>query len=331
MSNLTFDLRLARPELEMTGALPLDGVTAIMGPSGSGKTTLLSMLAGLERRARGTIAFGEQVWQGRRRFLRPEARRIGMVFQDARLFPHLTVSENIAYGAQRRNVPPSNVHALAEAMGLRGLLHRYPGSLSGGEGRRVALARALATSPDILFLDEPLSGLDEASKARLLPYLSAAVMQSGIPAVYVTHSRTEVTQFADRVLLVEDGRVAGWGTPPQQLSVTVEAVGPDGVTIALGATRFTLPGQAEPGDARRIALKPESLLISEEDPGRSGALVTLLAEVRAISHEPEGPVLTLGLAGQILLMPVAADSRLAGTLPGQGSVVWLSLMSAVLR
>ncbi|MEM9342672.1 MAG: ATP-binding cassette domain-containing protein [Pseudomonadota bacterium] len=331
MANLTFDLHLTKPDITMTGALPMEGVTAIMGPSGSGKTTLLSMLAGLERRARGTVAFGDTAWQGKRRFTAPEARRIGMVFQDSRLFPHLTVLENIAYGAQRRKVLPANVHAVADAMGLRDLLHRHPTSLSGGEGRRVALARALATAPDILFLDEPLSGLDEASKARLLPYLTAAVSQSGIPAVYVTHSQLEVTQFADRVLLIEGGRVAGWGTPPQQLLVMVEQAGPSGVTVALGATRFSLPGQAEPGDARRIALRPENLLISEEDPGRSGAIVTLLAEVRAITHEPEGPVLTLGLAGQVILMPVAADSRLAGTLPSRGSVVWLSLMSAVLR
>ncbi|MEM0947697.1 MAG: ATP-binding cassette domain-containing protein [Pseudomonadota bacterium] len=333
MVELSFDLRLKRPDLtlEMQGRVPLTGVTAIMGPSGSGKTSLLRMLAGLEPGVRGEARFGDTVWQSGRRGLDPNARRVGFVFQDGRLFRHLSVKKNVAYGATRRGLPPAAANGIAQALGLEPLMNRRPSTLSGGETRRVALARALASGPDILFLDEPLSGLDENAKTQVLPYIARAVAGSGVPVLYVTHAQHEVTQLADRVLLVDAGRIVGWGRPPVHLAVTIIEARQGQVTVELGRTSFTLPGQGAPGDAREITLDERSVLLSRDAPGPSGALATLTAEVLSVSPRPSGPDVTLGLAGQRLMWRLAPGSALASRLPTQGEVVWLSLLSASLR
>lgn len=330
MGDLSFDISLSHPgfELKMTGAIPLDGVTAIMGPSGSGKTSLLMMLAGLERRARGDIRFGDERWSRGRRAVSPEARRVGLVFQEGRLFPHLTVRENVGYGARRRQVSASAVEGVIEGLELGGLLDRMPVTLSGGEARRVALARALASGPEILFLDEPLSGLDEDAKVHVLPYIARAVSGSGIPALYVTHSREEVSLLADRVLHVDGGRISGWGRPPSFLAVTVIERRAGHVTVELGASRFDIHGQGQPGDARRIAIPERGLLISRDPPGPSGALVTLACEVVSVAPRPSGPDLGLAVAGQQLSWRLEPGSGLAARLPAPGEKLWLSLLSA---
>lgn len=333
MVELAFDLTLERPgmELQMTGAIPLEGVTAVMGPSGSGKTTLLSMLAGLEPAARGEVTFGDQVWSHRKRHMRPEARRIGMVFQEGRLFPHMTVAENISYGARRRGVSPATVHGIAEALGLGDLIDRYPVALSGGETRRVALARALACNPEILFLDEPLSGLDSLAKDAVLPYLAQAIGSAGIPVVYVTHAREEVTRLADRVLLIEHGRVAGWGMPPAHLAVTVQEARGDRVVVELGGSSFAIPGHGFPGEARRIGLPVGGVLMSRDTPGPTGALAVFPVEVREVLPRPSGPLLRLSVAGQLVDWPVDPGSALASEAVTVGTRLWMSLLDAYLR
>ncbi len=333
MGELSFDLRLARPslKLEMAGAVPLEGVTAIMGPSGSGKTSLLMMLAGLEPKARGDIRFGDRVWARGRHGLPPEARRVGLVFQDARLFDHLNVRANIEYGARRRGVPGTAVDGIAGGLGLGPLMDRRPVSLSGGERRRVALARALASGPDLLCLDEPLSGLDDAAKAQVLPYMARAVATSGVPVLYVTHSQDEVTQFADRVLLVSEGRVSGWGRPPVDLAVTVEGERAGHLTVTLGRVELTLPGHGAAGDARRIALPEGGVLLSRDQPGPSGALAVLPAIVHRVSRRPSGPELVLDIAGQPLAWRLEPGSGLAERLPEPGERLWLSILSAFLK
>ena len=333
MADLVFDLSLARGGqiYAYAGRIPLQGVTAIMGPSGAGKSTFLQMLAGLNRQTRGEARLDDTPWASRRKRLRPDARRIGYVFQDARLFPHLTVLENISYGARRRDVAPSALHGIAEGLGLTDILHRLPETLSHGETRRVALARALASAPDILFLDEPLSGLDDAARAEVLPLLGQAVAGAGIPALYVTHSQDEVCRFADRVLLIEGGRIAGWGRPPPTLEVTL-AEGQGGhVTMDLGPVRFSLPGQGRPGDARRIALPENGLLISRDPPGPSGAIAVVPAEAVAITPKPSGPDIVLAVAGQRLDWQLHPGSSLAERLPAEGERLWLSILAAHLR
>lgn len=333
MAELDFDIALARSGevFAFRGAIPLDGVTAVMGPSGSGKTTLLMALAGLERRARGDVRFGDIVWARGRRRLRPEARRVGFVFQEGRLFTHLSVAENLSYGARRRGVHAAAVQGVAEGLGLTDLLGRRPATLSGGESRRLAVARALASGPDILFMDEPLSGLDDEAKAQVLPYLARAVSGSGIPVIYVTHSRAEVTQFADRVLLIHERRIAGWGAPPASLAVTIAEAGAGRVTVEIDGALLKLPGYGRPGDARRIALERDAVLLSRDTPGPSGAALVLRAEVVALRPRPSGPELTLRTAGQHLLWRVDPGSTLAARLPAEGERLWLSVLTATLR
>ncbi len=333
MVELSFELQLSRPgiDLQMTGSIPLEGVTAVMGPSGSGKTTLLSMLAGLEPAAQGDVTFGDAVWSRGRRHIPPDARRIGMVFQEGRLFSHMTVAENIAYGAHRRGVSPATVHGIAEGLGLGPLIDRKPQGLSGGETRRVALARALASDPDILFLDEPLSGLDTLAKDSVLPYLAQAIGSAGIPVVYVTHAREEVTRLADRVLLIENGQVAGWGMPPAHLAVTVQEARGDRVIVELGDAAFAIPGHGFPGEARRIGLPTGGVLMSLEAPGATGALAVFPVEVREVLPRPSGPLLRLSVAGQIVDWPVDPTSALASEVVTVGTRLWMSLLDAYLR
>ena len=209
-------------ELDLNAALPLHGVTAIFGPSGSGKTSLLTIIAGNLRPRGGRVVFGDEVWQQSNPniWVPPHRRGIGLVFQDGQLFPHLSVRSNLDYVAKR--APDAGTgHSYADiinAMDLETLLDRSPQTLSGGEKQRVAIARSLLTRPRILLLDEPLSALDSARKAELLPFLETLKAQFNIPTLYVSHDVDEVSRIADRVLMLEAGRVAGFGPTDDVLS-----------------------------------------------------------------------------------------------------------------
>ena len=191
-------------------ALPMHGVTALFGPSGSGKTTLLRLIAGLERATEGHLSLGDAVWQDASVFLPTHQRSVGVVFQDARLFPHLTVRQNLLYG-QRRTGAVGGLDAMAERLGIDHLLARKPDRLSGGEAQRVAIARALLTRPRILLMDEPLAALDANRRAEILPYLERLHAELDIPILYVTHSFDEVVRLADHLVLLEAGGVVASG------------------------------------------------------------------------------------------------------------------------
>jgi molybdate transport system ATP-binding protein len=190
--------------------LPMRGVTALFGPSGSGKTTLLRLLAGLERAAEGRVHVGDVVWQDATHFLPAHRRPIGYVFQDARLFPHLTVRQNLAYGLRRAG-SAEDLQAMAARLGIEPLLDRKPLRLSGGEAQRVAIARALLTQPRVLLMDEPLAALDAARRAEILPYLERLHVEAEIPVIYVSHSFDEVARLADHLVLLDAGRVIAAG------------------------------------------------------------------------------------------------------------------------
>ena len=186
-------------------------ITAILGVSGSGKTTLLNCISGLITPDSGEITLDTTVLfsSANRINISTERRRIGYVFQDVLLFPHLTVQQNILYGFERtpkgmRHVDPL---ALIELLELESLLSRKPNYLSGGEAHRVALARAIASSPQLLLLDEPLASLDLGFRNRILEYLRTLHLQMLIPMLYVTHSFTEALALSDRVLILSGGRV----------------------------------------------------------------------------------------------------------------------------
>jgi molybdate transport system ATP-binding protein len=190
------------------------GVIALFGPSGSGKTTLLRCIAGLEPTAKGMLQVKDEMWQSGDRFMPVHRRPLGYVFQEASLFPHLSVRQNLEYGLKR--IPPEQrrvqLEQAVEWLGLGKLIGRdSPAGLSGGERQRVAIARALLTSPRLLLMDEPLSALDAASKREILPYLERLHGELDIPVIYVSHSLDEVARLADQLVLMEQGRVVASG------------------------------------------------------------------------------------------------------------------------
>lgn len=188
------------------------GVTALFGHSGSGKTTLLRCIAGLERAPQGRLAVNGEVWQDAERWVPTHKRPIGYVFQEASLFAHLTVKDNLRYG-MTRNGEAQRVgldHAV-ELLGIGHLLDRKPDRLSGGERQRVSIARALAVSPRLLLMDEPLAALDLKRKQEILPYLERLQDELDIPVLYVSHSPDEVARLADHLVAMEGGRVVAAG------------------------------------------------------------------------------------------------------------------------
>jgi len=196
-------------------------VTALFGPSGSGKTSILSVIAGLRRPEDGCVRLGPRTLfdSARRVCLAPEARRVGYVFQDYLLFPHLNVRGNLLYGWRRRGreARPVDFAAVTRVLELDDLLTRLPHTLSGGQRQRVAIGRALLCGPDILLLDEPLAGTEEGLRERVLDYVSRIVQSWGIPTVYVTHDPAAVRQLAQHVVVLEHGRVARQGPPTAAL------------------------------------------------------------------------------------------------------------------
>ena len=187
------------------------GVTAIFGPSGCGKTTVLRCVAGLSRMA-GRLRVGEHVWQDDATgiFRKPYQRSVGYVFQEASLFPHLTVRHNLKYGARRagrrRAVSALRFADVVELLGIGALLERGPASLSGGERQRVAVGRALLSQPRLLLMDEPLSGLDHGAKEEILPYFEALHETLSVPILYVSHDLREVARLADTMVVLASGR-----------------------------------------------------------------------------------------------------------------------------
>ena len=191
------------------------GITAVFGPSGAGKTTLVNAIAGLIAPDRGRIAIdGTVLFDSERRInLPPHRREIGYIFQEGRLFPHLSVSHNLDYGRRMRGLP-ADAKQLERIVGLLDighLLERRPGKLSGGERQRVAIGRALLTRPRLLLLDEPLASLDAARKREILPYLERMRDEVGVPMVYVSHQAAELRRIATSVVRLEAGRVAAAG------------------------------------------------------------------------------------------------------------------------
>jgi molybdate transport system ATP-binding protein len=203
-------------DVELT--LPAKGVTVVFGPSGSGKTTLLRCLSGLERAPSGTLKLAGQVWQDDGIFIPIHQRKVGLVFQESRLFPHLSIQQNLLYGYQRTQSVERNLHLdeVVEVLGLAALLKRTPDKLSGGEKQRVAIGRALLTSPKLLLMDEPLASLDMQRKAEIIPFIKRIEDEFKTPIIYVTHSVDEVLQLVDTMVILQAGKVANFG-PVQEV------------------------------------------------------------------------------------------------------------------
>ena len=206
--------------LEVDLDLPAKGITAVFGESGSGKTTLLRCIAGLETSSRGEIQVRDAVWQSETDVIPPHQRRVGYVFQESSLFPHLNVKKNIAFGISRSPslLDSQRYDQIIELMGLAPLLQQYPDQLSGGERQRAAIARALIIEPDLLLMDEPLTSLDIKRKQEILPYLESVHEKLDVPIIYVTHSVDEVARLADYLVVLQEGKVIANGGLKEVLS-----------------------------------------------------------------------------------------------------------------
>lgn len=223
MSDLDIQARfqLAWPgfALDVDLELPGRGVTALFGVSGSGKTTLLRCIAGLERAPQGRLVVDGDIWQSDQQWLPTHKRPLGYVFQEASLFSHLSVQDNLHYGLRRsRRSSHTSLDQAIELLGIGHLLTRNPDLLSGGERQRVAIARALAVSPRLLLMDEPLAALDLQRKREIFPYLERLHRELDIPVLYVTHSPEELTRLADHLVVMENGRAIASGNLAETLS-----------------------------------------------------------------------------------------------------------------
>lgn len=210
-----FDVSFSGFQLSASLDFPGQGVSVVFGPSGCGKTTLLRCLAGLERSPSGIMRIGEEIWQDESRgiFIPVHKRSIGVVFQESRLFPHLNVRDNLEYGFRRTPAQSRTVflERVVDILGIGHLLERRTYHLSGGEKQRVAIGRALLTSPKLLLMDEPLSALDARRKREILPFFLRLKRELGIPIVYVSHALDEILQLVDTMAIMESGRILACG------------------------------------------------------------------------------------------------------------------------
>lgn len=301
------------------------GVTALFGRSGSGKTTVVNAVAGLLRPNAGHVAVdGLTLLDTARGVALPvHRRRIGYVFQEARLFPHMTVRQNLLFGRWfRGGAAGPEFGRMLEMLGIGGLLDRRPGALSGGEKARVALGRALMSEPRLLLMDEPLASLDEARKAEILPYLERLRDETRLPILYVSHAIAEVARLATTIVVIEGGRVLRAGPAAEVLadpaavpalgvreagsvlSARVEAHEADGLTrLATAAGPVWLPRvAAEPGAQLRVRIAAQDVILSRQRPEGLSALNILTAEVTAV-RLGEGPGAMVQLrAGEDLLL-----------------------------
>ncbi|PBJ03529.1 molybdenum ABC transporter ATP-binding protein [Pseudomonas sp. ACN5] len=323
--------------LDVDLQLPGRGVTALYGHSGSGKTTCLRCIAGLERADQGFIQVNDEVWQDsdNKVFVAPHKRTLGYVFQEASLFPHLSVLANLEFGLKR--IPKSQrrvdmAHA-TELLGIRHLLDRHPQHLSGGERQRVGIARALLTSPKLLLMDEPLAALDAQRKSEILPYLQRLHDELDIPVLYVSHSQDEVARLADHIVLLSHGKALASGPIGQTLARLdlPLAMGDDAGVVIEGRVSaydadyqllsLQLPGTSlnirvphtpmDAGQALRCKVQARDVSLNLHSAGQSSILnrlpVTVVSEMNA--DNAAHVLIRLDAAGTPLLARITRYSR----------------------
>ena len=349
-----FALRRAGFALDVDLTLPGRGVTAVFGPSGSGKTTLLRCIAGLERAPQGRLTVNGHVWQDDTHFLPTHQRPLGVVFQEASLFAHLTVRGNIEFGMKRVSGAARGRGAAAiELLGIGPLLDRTTSGLSGGERQRVAMARALAVNPQLLLLDEPLASLDLARKQDILPYLKRLREQLDIPMLYVSHAADEVARLADHLVLLDHGSVVAQG-PLHAVLARLDLAAAFGEDVGT-VIEARVVAHDDRDHLTRLEFRGGSLLVSRctESPGQHVRARVRASDVSLSDRAPEGSsilnvlparVVELGSAGtpgQVLVkldvegttLIARVTARSCGALRIEaGRAVWALVKSvAVLR
>lgn len=307
------------------------GLTVLFGPSGSGKTSIVNALAGLLRPTQGRIVLDERVLldTAQNICLPAHQRGLGYVFQEGRLFPHMSVRQNLLYGQRARPAPgdQDGLEAVVAMLGIGDLLKRRPGALSGGEKQRVAIGRALLSQPSLILADEPLAALDQARKDEILPYFERLRDQARVPILYVSHSLNEVARLATSIICVEQGRITHAGPAAEvladpQTALTMPGAGAllqarvtahheDGLSeLDTGAGALFLPRiQAAPGSAVRVRIQAQDVMLSKGRPEGLSAINVLHGHIRDITLD-QGPhaMLSIQVGEQVLLARITRRS-----------------------
>jgi len=342
--------------LDVAFQAPTPGIVALFGRSGAGKTSVVEILAGLLEPDSAQVRLGERILIDTRSgyALPAERRRIGYVFQDARLFPHLNVRGNLRYGLKRAPAEPHGISfdAVTELLGLAPLLARRPYTLSGGERQRVALGRALLSQPQLLLLDEPLASLDASRRAEVLPYFEALRDRLAIPMVYVSHHFEEVLRLADHVVLLDAGRVvAAGGIHPMSLRPELGAiVGPDSVGAVLegviceadaarglarlnfgSGTLLVAATDARIGARARVQLFASDLILATHPAQGLSVRNSIAGVVQSIREDDnEGQLVKVDIGGASVLARVTRDALESLALQ-VGSPVWVLVKAVSMR
>ncbi len=337
--------------LDVDLQLPGRGVIALFGPSGCGKTTLLRSLAGLEQ-PRGHLVVNGEVWQDAHTWLPAHRRPLGYVFQEASLFPHLSVMGNLQFGIKRSpdagRIPLDHV---IDLLGIRPLLERRPQALSGGERQRVGIARALAVNPRLLLMDEPLAALDHARKQEILPYLDRLQQELAIPIVYVTHSPDEVARLASHLVVLERGHVVTSGALTDTLSrldLPVRLGEDAGVVIDArvgsidtqwhlarmdfdGGHLWTRDPQLPAGTVARVRILARDVSLARDEPGRSSIQNVLHGRIDGIADDDApGLALVRVSVGAAAILARVTRRSLAELALQAGDEAWVQVKSVAL-
>ena len=337
MLAVAVEKQLGKLQLQIEFACPASGVIAVFGRSGAGKTSLVNMIAGLLRPDRGRIALGEEVLfdSAKGIDLAPERRRLGYVFQEGRLFPHMTVLDNLRYGYRRAPAESRRTHPeqIITLLDLEPLLQRRPHLLSGGEKQRVALGRALLANPRILLMDEPLAALDQSRKEEILSFIESLRDEIGTPILYVSHAMEELVRLADDLVLLSDGKAAATGPFEEVMSrldlrpltgryeagavIRAKVAGQDrtfGLTdLAFPGGRLRVPNLDLPlGQELQLRIRARDVALALEPPKASSFLNVLPARVKAFG-EQDGPLVDvlLDLGGSPLWSRITLRSKAA--------------------
>ena len=333
--------RLPGFDLDVSFQAP-PGVTVLFGRSGAGKTAIVSTVAGLLKPKQGHVSLDGWRWfdSASGYWLPPHKRRLGYIFQEGRLFPHLTVRQNLLYGRWFAKTAGAgeSLDRVVDMLGIGNLLHRRPERLSGGEKQRVAIGRALLANPKLILADEPLAALDEARKAEILPYFERLRDEISVPILYVSHSPNEVARLATTVVAIQDGKVARQGTAAEVLSdpmvapAGIRAVGAvleamvirhheDGLTeLDAGGTPLYLPRiPHEPGRSIRVRIAAHEVILSRAKPAGLSALNILSGTINQI-RPGGGPGAIVSVdtqAGRILARVTQRSANILGLAEGK--------------